>query len=398
MKKDQISAAASVMCLLLLVGTLSAHAVTWTINIPVKGGDVGVQTTSPSQAKSLTSSAKVTFLPGSDVEIIVQPNPGFVLVQALMDGTPIMFRPGNDALFTTVYQDSTIEIDFAGSGSSVPTGKFSFSFPSGNTTLVPVFDVTGNYKGITPSIYKRAYDLDVAMDEFGKVQCMGTIAGYAQAVTAKQLARAGTFSTQLSGQVGSVKTVNKVATGLFKTTFTGQRDGSDAAFSGTITGPLAPAALSGGGTGLSGTGTFKGKLGDVPYDDKNMPVQVPLDSSSNGNLKKAWTIALTIQQKQVKGKSMIVASALLTLPNGTVISFPEHSAKYSSTKGYSLSLKQGTNTTLVPNATDKATSVSIKGLLFMQTQSGFVVAGGTIAYKFLGQQGSGNLAEFTLQQ
>jgi hypothetical protein len=389
----------ALLSLLLVAGAVRAQAqdgaqqrsssVVWKIFMPVPGGTITFKTSSPNTSTSFTSSGTLTFDSGSNVEVTLTTNPGFVFVQATQHGAPLAFSP---SYYPNVTLNEPIEVDFA---EKVPTGKFSLSYPTGPTSLTPVFDVTGNYQGITPSVFRRKYNLDVAMDEFGKCLSMGTIEGYLQLLSLKTGARAGSYTNQLSGNVGAVKTVNNVPTGFFKTTFEGQRDGKDAVFAGTITGPVVPSSLSGGGTGISGTGTFKGKLAGVPYNDKNMPIQVPLGSSAS-NLKKAWTIALNIQSKVVKGKPAITVSALLTLPNRDIISYPEIATKYSSKKGYSVSLKKGTNTSVTPNVPDKS-SVTIKGLTFGTSGSGFFVTGGTVSYSFLGQKGSGNLADFVLK-
>jgi hypothetical protein len=116
---------------------------------------------------------------------------------------------------------------------------------------------------------------------------------------------------------------------------------------------------------------------------------------SEANLRKSWTLTLDIHQTVVKGKQVTMALALLLLPNGDTISFPGRKVKYSTTKGYKLSFKKGTNTTVVPNRIDKKSSIGIQGLTFVQQGNAWQPTGGTIKYQFLGQKGTAKLLDFT---
>ena len=140
--------------------------------------------------------------------------------------------------------------------------------------------------------------------------------------------------------------------------------------------------------------SYKAKVGGVPFEDKNMPIQAPVDPGTAANLKMDWTLDLTIVENPAAKGPSVAASAVLTLPNGDTIQFPQKKAKFSVKKGFKLSFKKGTNTTLNPPAVDKKTKIKIVGLTF--TGNGpFVVTGGTINYKFLGQKGVADLFEFT---
>jgi hypothetical protein len=266
-----------------------------------------------------------------------------------------------------------------------PTGKFPFRFPINNPLLTAIANFTGNYLGGGQSIARRNYNLDVAQDESGKLSAMGTIDGYQDK----------TGSANLSGNVGAVKTVNGEPTVELKGSFAGTRDGDSTTLSYAATVPAKVTDV-GGTDGLAGTGSYKGKIGGVPIVGKNVPIQVgPPDQQGLENLKKDWTLQLDITSRQdSKGKSYLVASAELLLPNGDTIIFPEKKTKYSS-KGYALSFSRGTNTTTEPDKLDTKTSISIKGMTMTQQQDGtWQPNGGTISYKFLGQRGSGNLIDF----
>jgi hypothetical protein len=164
--------------------------------------------------------------------------------------------------------------------------------------------------------------------------------------------------------------------------------------SGTAAVPAKVTDFGEGAEGFTGTGSYKGKVGGVPFAGKNVPIQVAAPPGGAENVKKDWSMQLDIASRQdAKGKSYLVALAELLLPNGDTIGFPEKKTKYSAAKGYSLSFKGGTNTrTSLP---DKKTSISIKGMTMTLQQDGsWQPNGGTITYQFLGQKGSGNLIDF----
>jgi hypothetical protein len=112
-------------------------------------------------------------------------------------------------------------------------------------------------------------------------------------------------------------------------------------------------------------------------------------------LKTDWTLQLDITGKQdARGKTYIVASSQLVLPNGDTIVFPEKRTSYSTKNGYSLSFKGGTNNTVIPPRVDKKTSILIKGMTLTKQGNVWQPTAGSITYKFFGQQGSGNLLDF----
>ena len=273
-----------------------------------------------------------------------------------------------------------------------PTGRFRFVFPANSPLLAAIASITGHYSGVYPPpawagllrvLGVRGYEMDIAQDEFGKLSYMGTMEG----VTTRD------NNSQISGALGSVSTVNGKPTAKFKGSFDHNVDGNLGKSAGTADIPVEVINV-GGIDSVAGTTSYSGKIKGVPFSDKNIPFQVDAPLGTVQNLKKDWTLQLDIASRQdAKGKSYLVASAELLLSNGDTIVFPERKTKYSATKGYSLSFSRGTNTRT--NLPDKKTSISIKGMTMTQQQDdSWQPTGGTITYRFLGQQGSGNLVDF----
>ena len=275
-----------------------------------------------------------------------------------------------------------------------PTGKFRFAFPANSPWLAIIASITGHYSGLYPpsswaglleALGIRPYEMDIAQDESGKLSYMGTMEG----VTSRD------NNSQLSGPLGAISTVNGKPTAKLKGSFNHNVDGKPGKSAGTAKVPMEVINI-GGIDSVAGTTSYSGKIKGVPFSDKNVPFQVDAPLGTVENLKKNWTLQLDITSKQnSKGKSYLVASAELLLPNGDTIVFPEKKTTYSAKKGYSLSFSRGTNVTVEPDRLDKKTSISIKRMTMTQQQDGtWQPTGGTITYKFLGQQGSGNLVDF----
>jgi hypothetical protein len=271
------------------------------------------------------------------------------------------------------------------SGAAIPdpTGSFDFKSPTNSSLLTLIASIIGNYSGVTPTVFHRNYNIDVAQDETGKLTAMGTMDGIED----------GNGSSDLTLPVGSVKTVNDEPAALLKGNFSGTRDSETTTFSGTAMLPLEVVDVGGGTNGLAGTGSYKSKVAGVPFSGKNFPVQFAAPDGSEDNLKTDWSFHIDLQKKTIQGKERTVASAQLTLPSGDTIVYPEKVVKYSP-KGYSLSFKGGTNTTVNPPKIDKKSSISIKGLTFVQQGADWKPTAGTISYQFLGQKGTANLMDF----
>ena len=265
-----------------------------------------------------------------------------------------------------------------------PVGSFSFPFPLSNTLLTRIANVTGNYQGISPTAAQRAYTLDAAQDEAGKVMVMGTIEGLAGA----------DGDGDLAADIGTVRTVNGKPVAQFKGAFKGTVDGADTTYKGSATVPVELVDVGGPTDGIMGTATYRAKLGGVPLSGMNVPLEIPVPPGSESNLKFDWSLQLEIAAKTIAGKERIVASALLVLPNGDSIQFAERVVRYSEKKGYRLVFKKGTNVTADPDVLDKKTKVILTGLKFVKNGDEWEPSGGTITYQFLGQKGIENLLDF----
>lgn len=359
----------------------------WSVKFAVpNSGTVDWKTTSPSASGSFTEPGKISFQEGSFIDLTFKPATGFKFVAAFKNADLIFVDSQKHARFGPVDGSHTITAVFT---EIVPLGNFPFSFPSSSANLAAVMDITGSYNGsIQLPKAKRTYHCDIAMDEFGKVAAMGNVAGV---VNDAKLA------DQLSASIGGVKTVDNKPVGSFKGKFQGTVDGAPATGSGSITGPVEVQNLGGGAVGVAGTASYKEKVGDVEFGDKNLSMAIPLEPANVQNIRKNWGISLNIQSTTEKNKEVLKASAVLTMTNGEMISFPAVKTKYSAAKGYSLKYKGGTNITRQPNVPNKAASVSITGMTLVQSGTTWVVTGGTIAYKFLGQKGGGNLSEFIMK-
>ncbi len=264
-----------------------------------------------------------------------------------------------------------------------PVGNFNFPFPTGNPLLTKIASITGNYHGTSPTVAQRPYDVDVAQDESGKIMAMGTIEGVEDA----------NGNSEIGGQVGSVRTVNEEPVAQLKGSFKGTVDDATVSFKGSGSGPVELVDV-GGDPGVAGTTTYSMKVDGVPFSGKNVAVEYVAPPGAEDNLKIDWNLQLDIAAKTVGGKERIVASAILVLPNGDSVAFPERVVKYSEAKGYKLVFKKGTNTTANPDRLDKKTSIILTGLKFVKNGDDWEPTAGTINYSFLGQKGIEDLTEF----
>jgi hypothetical protein len=272
----------------------------------------------------------------------------------------------------------------AGGPTPDPIGNFHFRFPTNNPLVTKIVSIIGNYQGASQSSSHRNYNIDVAQDESGKIIAMGTMDGITDANT----------NSQLSASVGSVKTIANEPTAQLNGGFKGTRDGVKMSFNGKATIALEAVDVGGGTNGVTGTGSYSSKIGNLPFSGRNLPVNVAAPPGSEGNLKKDWSLQLDIRRKLIGTKEQTVASAILELPNGEVINYPERVAKYSATKGYTLSFTRGTNVTVNPPKIVSKSRVSIKGLTLTRQGDSYAPTGGVIMYQFLGQKGTANLMDF----
>jgi len=266
----------------------------------------------------------------------------------------------------------------------VPTGGFGFGFPVNNPLLTAIVFLSGNFHGVTPTSSQRNYSIDVAQDETGKLMTMGTMDGIAGPGG----------NPQIASSVGSVKTVNGDPTAQLNGSFNGTRDGVATTFTGMAQVPAEVVDVGGGTDGVSGTGSYSSMIGGVPFSESNLPIQLAAPPGAVDNLHKDWSIHLDLTAKgKKKPKSQV--GATLTLPNGDVIVFKKKNASFSTVGGFAaLTFSNGKNSRT--NKKDKMTTVTITGLTFAFQNGAWHATGGTIIYNFLGQQGTANLADFTV--
>ena len=267
-----------------------------------------------------------------------------------------------------------------------PTGTFTFAF---NPLITAIVNLTGNYQGVTPNFspnqqHNRSYNIDVAQDESGKLSYMGTIEG----IGTKE------GNPQISGSMGKVATVDGKPTAQLTGDFSGTQDGLPAKVGITAQGPVEIIDIGGGVEGVTGTVSYTGKLGGVPFTGNNLPLQAPVPPGAAANLRRDWSLQLDISSRlSPKGKTQIVASAVVILPNGDTITFPAKRVKYSAKEGYLIFFRNGTNTTVVPPKLDKKTAITIRNMTLDRPVTVWRPTGGTITLRFLGQKAKGNLLD-----
>ena len=391
-----------VISALMLAFCATSFASTFTVKItPKSSGHVLWSTTDPSNNGTISGSGgSFTYTINSSTVILTfVPNPGgsIVKVYSVGDGddTSWVLSHGNqDSWYGPGENSKLVTVTFSGGTATTttdPTGAFGFSFPTNNASLTAITDLSGTYTGTTVSVkHPRHYNVSVAQDDSGKLSGVGTVEGIAPQGAVKVNGVLGATATIDTGIIGAITTVNNQPTAQLKGKFDGTIDGAAATASGSGQGPVAVTTNC-----VNGTASIKANIGGVPYSQNNMPLTLPVSSTAASHIHKSWSIALTITNTASAGaKSSIMASAILTLPNGDHIAYPLKKTKYSSTKGYSLSFKGGTNVTVVPNAVDKKSAVSIKGMTLTKPATTWTPTAGTISYQFLGQKGTADLMTF----
>jgi len=377
-------AALAAFCLgALLLGEV--QGVTWTVAVvPSSGGDVTWSTTAPAKNGVLTKSGKLTFDSGSFVHLTFQAQPGYQLTKVTKNTEDITawLDAAHHTSFGPVTKTHVIVAVFSVIN---PTGTVSLTAPTGNPDITQIADVTGHYVGTSPTRHHRPYDITVAMDEDGKLSAIGTISG----ITPKA-------GGPLMGSFGQIDTIKGDPTARMKGKFIGVRDGVEGTCSASATGPVAVTDIGGGQQGVTGTASGGGKLGGVPYREKSTPVQIPVTPQNVANLDEKWGLTMTIANKvdPRTHKPYVGANGTLTLPNGTVIVFPEKRLKYSITRGYSVALTRGTNVTVNPTKIDKKASVVLRRMTLTQVGGIWKPNAGTVSYRFLGQKGTANVVDF----
>jgi len=389
-----------VLGVLMLASCATSFAGTFTITI-TGSGQVQWTTTDPNNSGTITApGGKFTYTKstatasGSNVTLTFVPTPVSLTDD---DGDTVSTLDSHNSLYWygPGENSKTLTVTFSGGTTppvSDPTGAFGFSFPTNLTSLTAITDLSGTYTGTTVSAtHPRQYNVTIAQDESGKLSIVsGTVEGIVPAGGSPSKAA-------VSGPIaiGAITTVNNQPTAQIKGKFVGTIDGAATTASGSGQGPVAVSDIGNGTNGVTGTASIQAKVGDVPYSIKNAPLKLPVSPDAASHIHKSWSIDLNITSTTpAKGKPYIVASAILTLPNGDQISFPAKKTKYSAKTGYALSFKGGTNVTVVPNAMDKKSAVSIKGMTLTETGTVWNPTAGTISYQFLGQKGTANLMDF----
>ena len=366
-----------------LLGLLLPLSLAWgeTFNVvikPTNSGTVAWQTSSPTGSGVLTGSGgHFTFTKCvTTVTLTLYPISGGTIVNVPDDGN----RSGNSVTWWGPCHDSkTFTVTF--SGPPDPTGTVPLTFPTNNTQLTAIADVSGTYTGTTP----RVYNVTIAQDEAGKMQANGHVQGVQ--VKGPVRAAATAYTDNLNLNIGAISTVHNQPTINLKSKFEGLIDTNPASINGS--GQL---AVGSGTNGISGTTSYSGKVGSFTLPPvKNQPTTIATPSTA---IHKAWSISLSLANKvnAKTHKAYIGATGVLIRPDGNVIAFPEQVVKYSTKTGYSLILKSGTNTTL--HVVDKKTTVTIKGLTMTKVSTTWIPTAGTLSYQFMGQKGTGSLMDF----
>jgi len=388
-----------VLSVLMLASWATAFAGTFTIHItPANSGHVSWTTTEPTANGTITGSggsfpytmgSQTDY--GSQIVLTFVPNTGGSIVKVMTnegDDTAWVLAHGNTDEWDGPGENSkTVTVTFSGGATppaADPTGLFGFSFPTNNALLTAITDLSGTYTGVTVSAtHPRHYNVTIAQDESGKLSGMGTVEGIVPGGSPSKAAVSGPIA------FGAITTVNNQPTAQIKGKFVGTIDNVATTASGSGQGPVAVS-----NNYVTGTASIQANMGGVPYSIKNASLALPVSPTAASHIHKSWSIALTITNTASAGaKSSIMASAILTLPNGDHIAFPLKKTKYSAA-GYSLSFKSGTDVTVQPNALDKKSKVSIKGMKLTKTGSVWNPTAGTISYQFLGQKGTADLMDF----
>jgi len=388
-----------VLSLLATICTAGAATERFSIIItPRSGGYVLWQTSTPIASGSMGKTGSFTFNKYALVDLTFKPNTGYTLgrVMELTEG-PVTLDGNNHAQFGPVDHSPTFIARF---NPPTPTGVYVVS--STNNALAAVIgDISGVYSGTTPltlTKVARTYDMTVAEDDRGKLSAMGTIQGLQQKPTT------GTMTSNLDyANVGGIVTISGTPTGQLRMAINGAVDGKPIKGSGSAQTPLvlatgtATAAIAApmvtSTPGLNITASFRANFNGTLVAAKNAPYFIPVGTPAQSQFKKNWSLNLSLIAKYTKsGAEYVEADAYVTLPNQQSIIFPIQKVKYSAKTGYRLNLTHGkTNPGGKPG---KHTSILIRNMTMTQSAGKWVITGGTINYKFLGQSGTANLIGF----
>jgi hypothetical protein len=387
--------------------TIQAATITWPIQILPPGScTVTWSTDSPVASGNFTKSGRLSFNERANIQMRFVSTPGYQMDHVFKnteDQLPWIKQNGGRTSFGPVTKAHTIVVV---SSLINPTGNFTGNYTDGKN-LTSIVDVTGNYNGTeTVQGTSRAYNVDVAMDDSGKVQAMGSITGIKDKSGKTELK---------SGSVGSVKTVANTPNANLKGRFQGQLDDKPVQASGSASGDLVMQTNAGKSElegKVAGTSTYNGtKKSAAPQE---LILEVPPDKVDK--IQKAWGMTMSFQEKTVKGKKVVEATGELRLPNGEYRRFTARKAPYNAKTGYSVVFNRGVkldtakNPVYVKNpktglnkldrkgnpipVVDTKSTVKVSKMKLVQTSGLWTATEGQMTYSFMGQKGKGAIAEF----
>jgi hypothetical protein len=393
------------LMLLYLAGVAQAADVTWTIVIaPAASGKVLAVTDKPAATKTLAKSGQIAFAKGALVDLTFTPNQNYKLesVYKNLENWTNALDVNKHARFGPVEKNHLIVAKFAIIN---PQGDFGLQYPDDPPEgVAPVYDATGHYEGKipftetpgNPLTKPRAFNVDVAMDETGKLDVQvnsvdGLVSDPAnQPLTAKLTTFEG--SPRISATTHGKGTLDGTAL--------------SASASGTVTDlkltPTAPgltAQAEQQNVTVEGLRKYRatvafGELKPITVVKKDGPFTMP---DTSAEVSREWGITVNLQERlDAKNRRKLYAGALLTLPNQRQLQFAERPVKYSAKNGFTLKLIKGVRDDL---SIDKRTRVTVKNMQFSCSADGSCdVSGGTLSYAFLGQKGKGEIADFLVSQ
>lgn len=393
---NSIRQAVLLPALIAIVTAVQAGEIKWPVKIfPTGSCEIDWRTTDPVQSGTLTGSGGgLTFNEGSYVYFTFREVTGHRLIHVYKNLTDEIGWVRSNNMQDSFGPVSKPHNIVAVSEVLNPTGTFGGNYSDGSG-VTQVVDVTGNYAGTVPEEPTRNYNVDLAMDESGKVMGMGTVTGVSNEEG----------GSELSGAGSQVKTVEGQPYAKLKGSFKGGLDGRPVSASGKADGDL---VMEQGTSGKQLSGVASGNAVDDGVK-KSSPatertVDVPVQSQNT--IKKNWGLSVTFTEKtDAKGKKYVEANATLRLSNGEHSKFAPKKVKYSVAKGYSVSLSNGQklNSSQQPvldakgnPVIDKKSKVKLTALTFSGTTGSWTPSGGTMEYKFLGQSGKGPLDTFLI--
>jgi hypothetical protein len=395
MKTKPYSLILSTLCTLLLTGLTAAFAsdVVWSLRvIPADAGLIVWSHNLPSGSGSTHRAASVRFSSGALLDLTFSSHPGYKLVSVRKNTEEIIhwLDANSHYRFGPVGNPHSIVAVFA---VDAPTGTFSGVYQEGEG-LSPVVDMTGNYAGAVPnSDIPRNYNVDVAMDESGKVVAMGIVTG---------LRNAG-GGMDLGGTAGSVRSVQGEPRASLKGSFTGTLDGKPVRSSGSASGPAQPQGPSA-NPSLEGVAAGTSVLDQQRHVARPATGGVSLPPAHAGQFRKGWGFTVQFAEKvDSRGRTYLESTGLLRLANGGWRYFAPKKVRYSVARGYIVNYSPAyvldDNLDLVLDARgrpvrDRRCKLGLRQFQLNKVSGQWQPVDGTLRYQFQGQKGEGPAANF----